>query len=207
MAPESGAEAWAPPHAVVLVGGRSRRFGRDKLREPIDGRPLVEHAIATLRKVLDAPVAVIGECDPTVRDAGDLWLPDDHRGCGPIGGIVTALRRLDGSAMVLAGDLPSIDAETIVALIESFRGRTEASVAIAVAEDGGLRRRHPCTAIYAPAARPTLESRLESGRFGLLAAIDTLPPDSVIEVECDPNRLVNVNEPGDLSAIRDPHRT
>lgn len=207
MALESGAEAWDPPHPVVLVGGRSLRFGRDKLREPIDGRPMVEHAIATLRAALHAPVAVIGECDPTVRDAGDLWLPDDHRGCGPIGGIVTALRRLGGSAMVLAGDLPSIDAETIVALIESFRGRAEASVAISVAEDGGLRRRHPCTAIYAPASRPILESRIESGRFGLLAAIDTLPPDSVIEVECDPNRLVNVNAPGDLSAIRNSRRT
>ncbi|MGH2474787.1 MAG: NTP transferase domain-containing protein, partial [Candidatus Limnocylindrales bacterium] len=28
--------------AIVLAGGRSSRFGRDKLAEPMDGRPLLD---------------------------------------------------------------------------------------------------------------------------------------------------------------------
>ena len=34
---------------LVLAGGRSSRFGRDKLAEPIDGRPLLWHAIDAVR--------------------------------------------------------------------------------------------------------------------------------------------------------------
>ena len=35
--------------AIVLAGGRSSRFGRDKLAEPVDGRPLLDHAIDAVR--------------------------------------------------------------------------------------------------------------------------------------------------------------
>ena len=31
--------------AIVLAGGRSSRFGRDKLAESIDGRPLLDRAV------------------------------------------------------------------------------------------------------------------------------------------------------------------
>ena len=37
--------------AIVLAGGRSSRFGRDKLAEPLDGRPLLDHAIAAVGHV------------------------------------------------------------------------------------------------------------------------------------------------------------
>ena len=54
---------------VVLVGGKSRRFGRDKLREPIgESRAewLVDRPIRALREVFGARVAVVGECDADV---------------------------------------------------------------------------------------------------------------------------------------------
>lgn len=48
--------------AIVLAGGRSSRFGRDKLAEPIAGEPLLNRTIAAL-----GPVA-------TVKDAGERRL-------------------------------------------------------------------------------------------------------------------------------------
>ena len=33
---------------VVLAGGQSRRFGRDKALALLDGRPLIDHALAAL---------------------------------------------------------------------------------------------------------------------------------------------------------------
>ena len=37
--------------AIVLAGGASTRFGRDKLAEPVDGRPLLHHAAEAVAAV------------------------------------------------------------------------------------------------------------------------------------------------------------
>ncbi len=51
---------------VVLVGGRSTRFGRDKLREPVGcaREPLVQRPIRALRAVFGPRVMLVGECHP-----------------------------------------------------------------------------------------------------------------------------------------------
>ncbi|MEY3023611.1 MAG: hypothetical protein RJA16_437 [Planctomycetota bacterium] len=191
-------EALAP---AVLAGGRSRRFGRDKLREEIAGRRMIEHPIAALRAVFGPRVAIVGDCDPAVQSAGDAWIPDEHPGIGPMGGIATALRRLDRPVLVIAGDLPTIDAATIRRLGAAFLATSRTRVAIAVTGEGDLVRRHPCAAVYAPAALAMLEERIRRERYSLLAMIDSLEPDHVAAVPCDAARLANVNEPADLARL------
>ena len=67
---------------AVLAGGESRRFGSDKALALLDGRPLIEHAIAALAAQSDA-VIVCG------REGG---VPDRPApGLGPLGGINAAL--------------------------------------------------------------------------------------------------------------------
>ncbi|MEI9849843.1 MAG: molybdenum cofactor guanylyltransferase [Sphingomonas sp.] len=69
---------------AVLAGGQSRRFGSDKALALLDGRSLIEHAIAALAAQVDA-VIVCG------REWGD-WVPDrPEPGLGPLGGINAAL--------------------------------------------------------------------------------------------------------------------
>lgn len=69
---------------AVLAGGASTRFGSDKAIAELDGRPLIEHAIAALGRECEA-VIVCG------RNWGD-WVPDRPRsGLGPLGGIAAAL--------------------------------------------------------------------------------------------------------------------
>ena len=52
---------------IVLAGGRASRFGRDKLAERLDGRTLVDRAIASLEPVVDL-VVVAGPHDATRPD-------------------------------------------------------------------------------------------------------------------------------------------
>lgn len=66
---------------AVLAGGRSRRFGSDKAMAILDGRSLLDHAVAALRSCCDA-VIVVGRAD--VAD----WPRVDM---GPLGGIAGAL--------------------------------------------------------------------------------------------------------------------
>ena len=87
---------------IVLVGGKSRRFGRDKLREPwgSDGRVLVQYPIEALRGVFGRRVKLVGACDPTVEQLADGVIADLHPGVGPMGGIVSALAQWHGLAWV-----------------------------------------------------------------------------------------------------------
>jgi molybdopterin-guanine dinucleotide biosynthesis protein A len=40
-----------PISVAILAGGRSSRFGRDKLAEPIDGQPLLSRVIDAVRPI------------------------------------------------------------------------------------------------------------------------------------------------------------
>ncbi|MGQ2935375.1 MAG: molybdenum cofactor guanylyltransferase [Sphingopyxis sp.] len=66
---------------AVLAGGRSSRFGSDKALAMLDGRSLLDHALAALRPHCDA-VVVVG------RDEVADWPRPDM---GPLGGIAGAL--------------------------------------------------------------------------------------------------------------------
>jgi len=195
----SGASAARP---VVLVGGRSRRFGRDKLREPWggDGRMLVERPIAALREVLGPRVLGVGSAHASVRGLFEEWIEDDAPDRGPLGGIATALRRARGEVLVLAGDLPAIDAAVLQSILAAAASgpRAMAVVAETIGLDGEPRL-HPCTALYRPSILPLLEARLAADRLSLLAMLRDA---SVLRVPCPACRLANANEPGDLASLR-----
>jgi molybdopterin-guanine dinucleotide biosynthesis protein A len=74
--------------AIVLAGGGSTRFGRDKLAAVVDG-------VTLLDRVLDAAAAaeqriVVGSRRPA---AGDVrWTREDPPGGGPAAGVVAGPR-------------------------------------------------------------------------------------------------------------------
>jgi len=70
-APRSRTASGAAPTAtgIVLAGGRSTRFGRDKLAEPIEGRTLLDLATEAVAAVVaDVVVVVAPGSDPFGRD-------------------------------------------------------------------------------------------------------------------------------------------
>jgi molybdopterin-guanine dinucleotide biosynthesis protein A len=66
---------------AVLAGGRSSRFGSDKALAMLDGRSLLDHALAALRPHCDA-VIVVGRGEIADWPRADM---------GPLGGIAGAL--------------------------------------------------------------------------------------------------------------------
>lgn len=177
-----------PMHAAVLVGGRSSRFGRDKLREPVgaDTIPLVSIPIAALREVFGPRVHLVGLCDDAVAALGDFLLPDAEPGAGPIGGILTALEALGGSVFVLAGDMPRIDASTIRAVL-SEATRCQQADAILAACDG---RVHPCVGVYRASAATHLRRALARGEHAIHRALGSA---QVHGVDVPRAALANIN--------------
>ncbi len=117
--------------AIVLAGGRSTRFGRDKLAELIDGRPLLDHAIAAVCVVATDVVVVTGPgVEPTVPD-GVRIAHDPAAFDGPLVGVVAGLAALDPGierVMVVAGDMPSL----VPAVLERLVGAIVSGHAAAV---------------------------------------------------------------------------
>lgn len=179
---------------VVLVGGTSRRFGRDKLREPLASSPgnqwLVDRPIAALRAVFGPRVAAVGDCDPEVSARADLVIPDTRPGVGPIGGVLSALEGAGGDVFVLPGDLPHITSDAILAVLASARANPAALAVVALTD-----RTHPCIGLYRRTAAPFLCDHLAAGRHSLF---DAVPEGLVATVPIDPHDAHNVNTPDAL---------
>ncbi|HQP30898.1 MAG TPA: NTP transferase domain-containing protein, partial [Deltaproteobacteria bacterium] len=74
---------------VILMGGKSRRFGQDKVMATIGDKPLIEHVIEAIAPLME-DIILIGPARPGMRGVRrvDDLIPD----CGPMGGIYTALK-------------------------------------------------------------------------------------------------------------------
>lgn len=175
---------------IVLVGGKSSRFGRDKLREPLHDGVLAQRPINALRSVFGPRVMLVGDCDPSLLPLADGVIPDLHPGVGPIGGVISALACVNSPVFVAAGDMPNMDAATIHALLAAF-----ASNPAALAVFAGDPAPHPTLAIYRAESLPILREKLARHQRALHSA---LPADRVVLVPCDPRALSNVNSQSDM---------
>ena len=103
---------------MVLAGGTSRRFGRDKLTEPLGEGTLLASAVSGLPS--DVRLLVVGPTPPDAGGSAGLsrarWVREDPPGGGPAAAIITGLRAaLDAATqaepvdaiVVLPGDAPN----------------------------------------------------------------------------------------------------
>lgn len=177
---------------VVLVGGKSSRFGRDKLREPYPagGPPLLQRPIDALRGVFGTRVKLVGGCHGDLLALADGVIRDDYPGVGPLGGIISALHAHAGAVFVLAGDMPGATGADVARVLAAAERDSEAWAVLATTDHP-----HPCFGLYRSGSLPTLRSRLEAGEYRLT---DALPVGRVCLVPCSARAVANINRPTDL---------
>jgi molybdenum cofactor synthesis domain-containing protein len=188
VAEQSATEAIQP---IVLVGGQSRRFGRDKLREPWEGGWLVDRPIAALAAVFGPRVAAVGQCDPAVSRRAHMVIDDRRPGAGPIGGIISALEQVEGGVFVLAGDLPRVSPEAVRRVLSASLESPGAWAVLA----GRPLSPEPCFGLYRKSALAALAAALEAGAHRLGEA---LPCERVRLVELPRAWTTNANRWEDL---------
>ncbi len=190
---------------IVLAGGRSSRFGSDKLLARVEGVPLLTRAVSALGPVCDDVIVVVGPVGPEPELPGGLVhrvVRDEDRFEGPLAGVAAGLDSALGEmSVVVAGDMPYLQEEVLREMLRvASRSRAHA-VALA---DAGRVRPVPCVVGTRPAAR-TARSLLDTGERRLRALLEALGVETVDEADwtrLDPARrtLVDVDEPGDLPA-------
>jgi molybdopterin-guanine dinucleotide biosynthesis protein A len=174
-------------------------LGRDKCRIKIGDEDLVARTVRLL-KYLCSDIWLLG------RDASEhgLDIPscrDDFPGIGPLGGILTALKRAEGKAcLVLACDLPFLDRETLTVLIREreLSGIKTAMTTFRQNETGYI---ESLVAVYEPAAFDLLYPGLEKGEFKLSRLIPENRRHHIPYSREKTRVFFNVNRPEDLEYL------
>ena len=193
--------------AAVLVGGQSRRMGTDKVALRFGGRSVLAR-LAELLGGRTEDVWIIGRSAAGAPASGPAghelprclrWHLDLRSGCGPLGGIATALRIADEGRAVLAiaCDMPALGGELVDLLMEN-RDRAAPASALDNPQTGQL---EPLAALYEPAALPQIERALEAAEFSATRLLESagahripVPPELA-------GQLANVNRPEDMRRL------
>lgn len=204
-APEVGLP---PASGIVLAGGRSRRFGRDKLVEPFEGRPLVHRPILALARVCTEVLVVVPPVGdppplPTAREIGVRIrvVRDPEAAGGPLVGCLAGLEQAaEPLALVVGGDMPHLSEAVLAVLLRR--------VGVGDWEAAALRLRNQRSQLplavrvgAASAAAARLLAQKERSLTALIRALHTSDLDEGAWRPLDPTALTlrDVDRPTDVS--------
>jgi molybdenum cofactor guanylyltransferase len=180
--------------AAVLIGGKSSRFGRDKVVEPLDGVMLVEKVVSLLNPLF-SEIILIGHARR--ETAGYKTVPDIMPGCGPLGGIYTALvSSKNPYCFIFAADMPNLN----TGLIRYMVGLKEKADIIIPRLSVGM---EPLHAIYSSTAIPAVKDMLVKRNFKISNLIEQMNTEYIGHLSIknfgEPSRIFsNINTLSDL---------
>lgn len=179
---------------IILIGGRSSRFGTDKVLAPMGEKILIER-VTDIIAPLFSEIVLVGH----VREGLKPFrvVEDLTPGQGPLGGIRTALSvSRTPRCFVFAADMPNLS-RTFIEYMISVTDDHDAVVPV------WSKGREPLHAIYHRRILPHAEKLLDEKVFrifDLLAAVDTLTiEEEAIRRFTDPSvTFANINTLDDM---------
>lgn len=183
-------------YGLVLAGGKSRRMGQDKALLQRDGQSQLAFAVGLLEPFADRVFVSARSEQQDEEQRGQFeQIIDRYDDLGPVAGILSALEEYpDVDWLVVACDLPNIDAHTIEYLL-GHRPAANPFIAYRSSHNG---LPEPLCAVYSPASAGILRRFVDEGvkcPRKVLIRSDTLLLD-----QPNPGALDNVNTPEDLRA-------
>lgn len=199
--------------AVILAGGRSSRFGADKLAVHIDGRSILRRSVDAASAVADQVVIVAGtagDLPPDVAATDPVRVVRDPSPFeGPLAAVRVGLAAVDAElVLVVGGDMPDLVPAVLARLVATLRDATlrdalpTAGVDAVVLEAGGMRRPLPIAVRREPATAAAIRL-LDDGERRLRAWRDALQPAILADAvwmadDPDGRTLRDIDAPGDL---------
>ncbi|MFW6150529.1 MAG: molybdenum cofactor guanylyltransferase [Chloroflexota bacterium] len=203
--------------SAILAGGRSSRLRRNKLFRRVAGKPLIEWVIGRVRPMSRQLVVVVSDPQTTpgveesvhrLAQGGEIVPACDVRvvqdlvsGCGPLGGIYTALSVSSAPRCIVVGcDMPFLRQELLEYLVLALQGYDAV-----VPRVGHFIE--PLCAVYHWRCLPHFAEALGQGEFQIRQALEGVRTRFVEESEIemlDPHRysFFNVNTRAELEAAR-----
>lgn len=181
---------------VILAGGKSRRYGRNKALVNIDGIPLIERVVRVMQSVFQDLILITNTPD----EYAYLKLPmheDLIKGLGPLGGILTGLTAISSDAgFFVACDMPFLNRELIYYMVEKREGFDV--VVPRVSEQ--METLH---AIYSRACLPAIRRLVNSHEYQTLrffpeVSVRYIEEDEIRSFDPELRSFFNVNSPQEV---------
>ena len=182
--------------AVILAGGESSRFGKNKALEKVDGVPLIERVIDVVGPLFEH--LIISTNTPEEYSYLDLPMHEDLiKGLGPLGGIYTALETIkqDGG-FVVASDMPFLNRELIRHMVEVKAGFDVVVPRIAW-------KMEPLHCLYTKRCLPAIKRSIDSGRYQIVnffpeVSVRYIDADEIIPFDPELRSFFNINRPQEV---------
>lgn len=186
---------------VVLAAGQSRRMGHPKLLLPLDGRPVLHHAVSALVDAGFEDVVVVVPPEHAALAEAISGLPvrlavNHAPEAGQAGSVVAGIAALSPTAdavVIALGDQPRVPRAVLVGLLECYRATGKAIVAPRYRDGRG----NPV--VFAASVFPEL-ARL-TGDQGARRVID-VDPGRVALVPFDTPMPQDLDTPDDYESLR-----
>jgi molybdenum cofactor guanylyltransferase len=183
---------------VILVGGKSRRMGRDKAFLEVAGRPLFE-IILELFQANFARVLLVGDRGERFAGYGLPVVPDIFPGSS-LGGLYTGLRHAETDHVFVAScDLPFPSAQVLRYLCSLKEGFD----AVVASTEYGY---EPLFALYSKSCLAPIKALLDRGEFCAYAyypqiRVRYVPPEELAPFDPDGRAFLNLNTPEEFARI------
>ena len=191
---------------IVLAGGRSRRFGSDKLAARVGAGTLLDRSVAALASVAADVVVVVAPGDDRVPAPSDVPLrivADPQAHGGPLVGLLTGLEAVDQPlVVVVGGDMPDLRPDVLRLLARTLA--SEPTIDGVVLRSRGALVPLPA-AVRTGAATDWTRRLVGDGERRLRSLFERLPTRILEEGEWQPldpdgDTLRDVDVPEDLPA-------
>ena len=182
---------------IILAGGKSNRYGKNKALVHFNGVPLIEKGISVLQSLFENLILVTNTPD----EYAYLGLPmfrDLIKGLGPLGGIYTGLEAIeDGWGFVTACDMPFLNHD-LVRRIVSLKDEFDAVVPRV---DWKIEALH---ALYSKSCLPAIREMINTDEYQIIRLfqkirIKYLNEEEIRAVDPDLRSFTNINRPQELS--------
>ena len=185
-------------NGIILAGGKGSRFGRDKTALEIGGKRIWQRLVIVLRHFPFQKIMLVtdGSKEFSLPEGVEI-LRDDQDGLGPIGGIVTALRRLPNGVLVVGCDMPLVSVDLVAWLLAENNSQAHATIPRSV---NGV---EPLLGIYLKSFLPVMEKAIHEGGYALHRVL-AQGRVRYVDVPAPFERrheLANINTPGDYEWI------
>ncbi len=186
---------------VVLAGGKSSRYGRNKSLVKVAGIPLIERTLHVMQSLF-AHVVLITNTPEAYAYLHLPMVPDLIKGLGPLGGIFTALHVIpEKSGFFVASDMPSLSP----ALIRYMVNLQDHMDVVVPRIDWKLEALH---ALYSKRCIPEIERLIQKGiyqvfRFFPNVHVRYVDKDEILKFDPRLKSFDNINRPEELQQWMD----
>ncbi len=180
---------------IILAGGKSSRFGRDKAFVNFNGKPLIHNAIE-LGKSITENIIIIANRDG-YDDLGFPVFPDIYKDKGPIGGVHSGLVNSNSEFnFILAADMPHVTLPLIKYTIDKATINSNSVIPIANGHP------EPLCGVYLKKAITTIEKCIKEEKYKMMDVLKELNSE-YIDINTDskfysPYLFSNINTVEDL---------